>query len=67
MGLKTGQRFEVKIDETGKSYPAHITRIGARIDPVSQSVKIVAAIDNKYPELIAGMSGQVLLSAPTLK
>jgi RND family efflux transporter MFP subunit len=56
--------FQVKIDETGKSYPAKIQRIGARVDPVSQSVKLSAAIDGRFPELIAGMSGRVTLSPP---
>ncbi|WP_084268117.1 efflux RND transporter periplasmic adaptor subunit, partial [Azohydromonas lata] len=32
-----GTRFEVAIDETGKTYPAKVQRMGARVDPVSQS------------------------------
>lgn len=62
--LKAGYVFQVKIDETGKSYPAKIQRIGARVDPVSQSIKLSAAIDGKFPELVAGMSGQVLIAPP---
>lgn len=67
VGLKPGSRFEVRIDETGKTYPARIQRIGARVDPVSQSIKINALVDGKFPELIAGMSGTVLMSPPTSK
>lgn len=63
--LKTGARFQVRIDETGKSYPAKVQRIGARVDPVSQSVKLNAVIDGKFPELIAGMSGQVQITPPS--
>ena len=59
--LKVGGSFEVQIDETRKTYPAKFTRIGARVDPVSQSVKVAAAINGKFPELIAGMSGKVLI------
>lgn len=59
--LKVGASFQVEIDETRKTYPAKFIRIGARIDPVSQSVKVAAAIDGKFPELIAGMSGRVQL------
>ena len=59
--LKVGGAFQVQIDETQKTYPARFTRIGARVDPVSQSVKVVAAIHGKFPELIAGMSGNVLI------
>lgn len=62
--LKPGFTFQVRIDETGKSYPARIQRLGARIDPVSQSIKVVAAIDGRFPELIAGMSGKVAIAAP---
>lgn len=60
--LKPDQGFQVAIDETGKTYPAKIQRIGARVDPVSQSVKVSAVIDGKFNELIAGMSGKVLLN-----
>jgi RND family efflux transporter MFP subunit len=62
--LRTGGKFEVQIDETRKRYPAKFIRIGARVDPVSQSVKVAAAIDGKFPELIAGMSGRVQIAPP---
>jgi membrane fusion protein, multidrug efflux system len=62
--LKPGHTFQVAIDETGKIYPVKLIRSGARIDPVSQSVKITGAIGGHYPELAAGMSGKVLLSPP---
>ncbi|SEH32850.1 efflux RND transporter periplasmic adaptor subunit [Magnetospirillum fulvum] len=63
--LKPGHQFQVAIDETGKSYPVKLMRVGARIDPVSQSVRVVGAIGGRYPELTAGMSGRVLLSPPS--
>ncbi len=59
--LKVGGSFDVQIDETRKTYPAKFTRVGARVDPVSQSVKGAAAINGKFPELIAGMSGKGLI------
>ena len=62
--LKTGHAFKVVIDETGQTYPARITRLGARVDPVSQSVKAAATIDGRFPDLIAGMSGHLLLAPP---
>ena len=60
--LKVGSVFDVQIDETRKTYPARFTRIGARVDPVSQSVKVAAAVHGKFPELMAGMSGKVLIT-----
>ena len=65
--LKTGAAFRIAVLETGKSYPARITRLGARVDPVSQSLKVAAAIDGRFPELIAGMSGRVDLAPPAAR
>jgi len=55
--IKKGSRFRVHIDETGKDYKAQVTTVGARIDPVSQTIEIRAEIEGKHPELLAGMSG----------
>lgn len=62
--VRVGGKFQVQIDETEKTYPAKFIRIGARVDPISQSVKVAAAIDGRFPELIAGMSGRVQIIAP---
>lgn len=62
--IRLQQRFQVQIDETGRSYPAKVTRIAARVDPVSQSVKLTGTIDGKFNELISGMSGKVLMTPP---
>ena len=62
--LKAGQALRVTIDETRKTYAARFTRIGAKVDPVSQSVKVAAAIDGNPGELVAGMSGRVMASPP---
>ncbi len=63
--IKPGGAFEVHIDETRRTYPARFIRLGARVDPVSQSVKAVAAIHGRFPELMAGMSGRVLITPPS--
>ena len=55
--LEVGERFQVTVDEVGKSYPAKIITLGAKIDPVSQSLKVIAEIDGQFPELLPGMSG----------
>lgn len=62
--LKPDHHFQVAIDETGKTYPAKVQRIGARVDPVSQSIKLSAVIDGTFSELVAGMSGKVLMVPP---
>ena len=55
--LQPGQVFSVRIEETGRTYPATLQRIGARVDPVSQTIKLVAIPPGEHPELMAGMSG----------
>ena len=55
--LRIGTSFEVDIDETGKTYPAKVTAINARVDAVSQTVELEAQINNRDPELLTGMTG----------
>ena len=63
--LVNGYDFQVKVDETGKSYPAKITRVGARIDPVSQTFKVAAIVNGDFVELTPGMSGTVEIKPPS--
>lgn len=62
--LKPGRPLDIAIDETGRTYPARISRLGARVDALSQSVKVMAEINGAFPELLAGMSGRILLAPP---
>jgi len=39
-------------------------RYTARADPVSQTIKTIAIIDGHFSELLAGMSGRVLIASP---
>lgn len=62
--LKPGYPFRVRIDDTGRTYSVKLLRVGAKADPLSQSVKAVAVVSGQFPELIAGMSGRILLAPP---
>jgi membrane fusion protein, multidrug efflux system len=62
--LKLGYAFQVKIDETDKTYPARVTGLGGRVDPVNQSVKVIGEITGDAPELMAGMSGRATMTPP---
>ena len=62
--LKPGYVFQVRIDEIEKTYPAKVTRLGGRVDPISQSIKVIGEITTDAPELMAGMSGRATLTAP---
>ena len=57
--LERGQEIQIHLDETGRAYGATVVRIGARVDAVSETVKVYAAITNNAPEMVAGMSGSV--------
>jgi membrane fusion protein (multidrug efflux system) len=58
--LKKGDAFSVDIEETGKTYPARVLKIGAKVDAVSQSIKITGEINSDNPDFLAGMSGRAL-------
>jgi RND family efflux transporter MFP subunit len=62
--LVEGYKFEIKIDETGKSYPSKITRINGKIDPVSQTIKVAAVIAGEFKEISPGMSGVLVINPP---
>ena len=55
--LKPGAPFTVEVEELGRRFPAKVRRLGAQIDPVSQTVPVVGVIDSAHPELLPGMSG----------
>jgi membrane fusion protein, multidrug efflux system len=60
--LKLGSTFKVTLDETVKSYKASITRLGGRVDPVSQTIKVYGRITDSSAELLPGMSGAIELT-----
>ncbi len=62
--LRPGHAFTVMIDELETTLEAEVSRIGARVDPVSQSIRIFASIGHAPEGLIAGMSGEADLRPP---
>lgn len=55
--IKPGRRFTIRIEELGRYYPANIIRLGARIDPLSQTIPLTGEIVGRHDELLSGMSG----------
>ena len=55
--LKPGVPLQVDVDELGRRVDAKVVRIGAQIDPVSQTVAVFGAIDGAGTSLLPGMSG----------
>lgn len=58
--FKKGTKIMFLVNEDGKKYPASVLRRGAQIDPVSQSIGIIGRIDERFSELVPGMSGVVM-------
>lgn len=54
----------VLLNDTGKTYPASLSYTSAKVDALSQTVKVVAVIDGKFQELRPGMSGTIKISPP---
>ena len=59
--LAVGKKFQVSVNETGKTYTAEITRLGGKVDPVSQTIKVYGRITDKADDLLPGMSGAIAL------
>jgi len=55
--LKTAASFDFLVDETGKRYPAKVSRIGAAVDPVSQTVLAAGVFESPSDDILSGMSG----------
>jgi len=59
--MTMGMPFSLIVDETGMTYQATVKNIGAEIDSVSQTVKLVGVIQGDTRGLIAGMSGRLVM------
>lgn len=57
--LRVGTALQAHIDDLNADYKANIVRIGARVDPVSQTLEVSARIKGHHAELLPGMSGWV--------
>jgi RND family efflux transporter MFP subunit len=62
--LKPGTPFQFKVDESGKAYPAKVTRLGGRVDPASQLVRAIGELAGEAPELLPGIGGHAILAPP---
>ena len=49
--------FKFYIDETQELYLAEVVEIGARVDPVSQTIRVFGKFQEQPKQVLAGMSG----------
>lgn len=62
--LRPNSPFELKIKETGRSYPARVAKLNSRVEGVSQQLEIEARLDGNSAGLLPGMVGVAVFSAP---
>lgn len=63
--LKQGLEFDISVAETGDKVKATVQEIGARIDPVSQTIAVRGKLLKQHQAgLLAGMSGQAIFTLP---
>jgi membrane fusion protein, multidrug efflux system len=62
--LTAGTEFKFEVEETKSVEAATIVRIGAAVDPISQTIKIVAVFKSEAKGVLPGMSGTGHFSKP---
>ncbi len=62
--LAVGLEFDITVAETGSTVKAAVKQVGARIDPVSQTIAVRGELIEQSAGLLAGMSGQAVFQAP---
>lgn len=61
--LQPGAAFDFLVDETGLTHGARVDRIGAEVDPVSQTIKIIGTFPELPSAVLAGMSGTAVFES----
>ena len=62
--VKVGSAFRFEVDELGRTLAARVTRVGAKVDAVSQTVKLTGAFRLRPADVLAGMSGTAKFAPP---
>ncbi len=60
--LAVNETFSFIIDETGKVLDAKVSKIGAVVDPVSQTIKLTGKFEGDLNGVLSGMSGTAQFS-----
>lgn len=62
--LDEGQVFHFKLDETGSEHPVTVSRVAARVEPASQSVRLTGVFQQAPEAVRPGMSGAAQFHPP---
>lgn len=63
--VEPGTEFSFKVQETGDTYSAKVARIGAKVDAVSQTIKITGLLSELPNNVLPGMSGTARFDPPS--
>ena len=55
--MKPGAKFNFKVDETGQTVSGAVARLGASVDPVSKTIRVVGHLAGAGATVLPGMSG----------
>ena len=55
--VDTGAKFKFQVDETGVELNGKVSRIGAAVDPVSQTIEVTGKLTGSAHGALSGMSG----------
>lgn len=65
--VNVGAPLSISLGETEKTYTAKIARIHGEVDPVSQSIQMIATLDPYDDPLLPGMSGQATIDIEKIR
>ena len=62
--IAVDQPFSLHIEDTDRTYNPRISMIGAHVDPISQTVKILGELERDGEFILPGMSGNAAFNRP---
>jgi len=62
--LAPGRRFTLALDGSSQTFQGQLTRLGAQVDPVSQTLTVYGAVTEPPPGVIPGLTATVTFPAP---
>lgn len=65
--INIGAPVPITIAETERTYSAKIVRIYGEVDPVSQSIQMIATLDSYEDPLLPGMSGKATIDVNAIR
>lgn len=58
--VQPGRSFIFRVDELGRDVASHVDRLGASVDPVSRTIKVIGLPVERVVGLLPGMSGSAV-------